>query len=118
MVFTAFDAADGSPVPRALIDATLNVYVVPCARPLMICLVTVELNVLGACATDPTNGVTTYPVTAEPFVFAGAVHDTVACASPGTADTPVGATGAPTVTSAEGADCGPIPRAFFAATLK
>ena len=45
----------------------------------------------------------------------GAVHFTVACAFPGTADGPVGANGAPTVTALVNTDCGPVPLAFFAA---
>ena len=51
------------------------------------------------------------------LALAGAVHDTFACAFPGTADTAVGAAGAPTVTGPDAADCGPVPFAFFAATL-
>jgi hypothetical protein len=53
----------------------------------------------------------------DPLLLAGAVHDTVADPFPGTADTPVGATGAPTVTAAVAADGGPVPFAFFAATV-
>src|SRR5258706_2000795 len=51
---------------------------------------------------------------AEPL-FAGAVHFTVACVLPGTADGAVGATGAPTVTAFVGTDCGPVPLEFRAA---
>jgi hypothetical protein len=50
-------------------------------------------------------------------LFAGAVHDTTADPLPGTADTFVGASGAPTVTVPDAADCGPVPLAFLAATL-
>ena len=54
---------------------------------------------------------------ADPLLLAGAVHDTTADPFPGTADTFVGATGAPTVTDPDANDCGPVPFAFFAATL-
>ncbi len=53
---------------------------------------------------------------ADPL-FAGAVHDTTADPFPGTAVTPVGATGAPTVTAPDATDCGPVPLAFLAATV-
>ena len=54
---------------------------------------------------------------ADPLLLAGAVHDTTADPFPGTADTSVGATGAPTVTGPDAADCGPVPLAFLAATV-
>ena len=55
---------------------------------------------------------------ADPPLDAGAVHDTVACPLPGTADTPVGVPGGPAaVTGAEAVDCGPTPAAFVALTV-
>ena len=51
----------------------------------------------------------------------GAVHDTLAVVLPGTATTLVGAAGtvsAPMVTALDAADCGPVPTALVAATLK
>lgn len=52
----------------------------------------------------------------------GAVHDTVACPSPGTALTAVGAPGAVAaaigVTGDEAADAGPLPTLLVAVTVK
>jgi len=53
--------------------------------------------------------------------FDGAVHETVACPSPGTALTPVGAPGtvgaAAGVTGDEATDAGPVPTLFVAVTV-
>jgi hypothetical protein len=111
------DATDCGPVPLAFLAVTVNVYVVPFARPVTVCEVAVELNVRADCAVDPTYGVTTKAVIADPL-FAGAVHDTTADAFPGTAVAPVGARGVPTVTALDDTDAGPVPLAFLAATLK
>ena len=86
----AFDAGDAGPVPTTFLAATLNVYVVPFVKPVMVWVVAVELNVTGGCGVVPTKGVITYPVIGEPFDD-GAVHDIVADAFPGDA---VGAPGA------------------------
>ena len=51
------------------------------------------VTVTGARVVEPACGVTAYDVTGEPPLF-GAVHDTVAEASPAIALTPVGAAGA------------------------
>jgi hypothetical protein len=57
-------------------------------------------------------------VVADPPLLAGAVHETVACALPATAPTPVGAPGAVagalTVTDTE---FGPVPTMFVALTV-
>ena len=56
---------------------------------------------------------------ADPPLDAGAVHDTVACPLPATADTPVGAPGTVAgVTATEAADAAPVPATFFAVTVK
>jgi hypothetical protein len=113
---TAAVAADCGPVPLPFLAATVNVYVVAFVSPVIVCDVAAELNVRAVCATDPTYGVTTDAVIADPLL-AGAVHDTTADPFPGTPTTPVGATGAPTVTAPDATDGGPVPLAFFAATL-
>jgi hypothetical protein len=51
---TALEAVPDRPVPRALIAATLNRYVVPADRPVKIWVVAVELNVCVATGTKPT----------------------------------------------------------------
>ena len=92
---TAFDAADAGPVPTPFVAVTLNVYAVPFVNPVTVVEVAggAPVIVVGACATAPMNGVTVYDVIALPLL-AGAVHVTVADASPAVADTPVGAAGA------------------------
>ena len=57
---TAFDGADGGEVPTVLVAVTVNVYVVPSARPLTSAVVAGGLpdTMVGAWATAPTNGVT------------------------------------------------------------
>ena len=77
--------------------------------------VAVDANVGAGCATVPTNGVTTYPVIADPL-SAGATHDTDAELLPGTAVGAAGAAGGPTVTAPLAALAGPVLLAFFAAT--
>jgi hypothetical protein len=57
---TAFEAADGALLPTLFDAVTLNVYVVPFARP----FTTVDVDggapvtVVGVCAVEPMNGVT------------------------------------------------------------
>src|SRR5262245_29987885 len=57
---TGLEAADDalSP-PSALTATTVNVYVVPLASPVTVCVVAVELNRIDSCATVPIHGVTT-----------------------------------------------------------
>jgi hypothetical protein len=116
---TAAEAADSGPVPTALIAATVNVYAVPLVNPVTVNVVAVDPVVTGVCAVPPTYAVTRYPVTALPPFDDGAVHDNATCVSPAVPDTAVGATGtAAGVTAAEAADCGPVPKALIAATVK
>ena len=87
--------------------------------PVTTWVVAVEAKVRGAWATPPTMGVTTYPVSGEPPVEVGAVHLTVAAVLRPVAVTLVGAPGVVAgVTAFDAADCGPVPTAFVAATLK
>ena len=72
---TALDAADGAPVPAALVAVTVNVYVVPLVRP-----VKVTGEAPPVAVAPPGLAVTVYPVIALPPVKAGGVNATVACA--------------------------------------
>ena len=56
---TVIDAPDGGPVPTTFFAATLNVYVVPLVNPVTISMSAADLNVRGAWAVLPMNGVTT-----------------------------------------------------------
>jgi hypothetical protein len=89
---TGPDAAEAALVPIALVAVTVNVYAVPFVKP-----ATVELTpdvVKPVHAEQAGDGVTEYPVIADPPSLAGAVHDTTAWPSPGAAFTLVGAPGA------------------------
>jgi hypothetical protein len=55
---TADDAADCTPVPTALIAATVNVYAVPFDNPVTVKFVAAEPVSTGPCATPPMYGVT------------------------------------------------------------
>ncbi len=112
--FTAGVGSERRPVPLAFFAATQNVYVVPLASPVTVSVVLFDLKVIAGRATAPTYGVTTYATIAEPLL-AGAAHDTVARALPGTADRTAGAAGTPTLTGLVGAERWPVPLAFFAA---
>ena len=60
MGVTGFDCVDDAlSLPRLLMAATVNVYVVPFVRPVTISVVAVELNGTGDWAIWPTQGVTT-----------------------------------------------------------
>jgi hypothetical protein len=101
----------------ALVAVTLNVYDVPFVSP---GTTTVLAPVVVALA-PPGVAVTVYPVTAEPPLDDGALHDTDACVSPAVATTFVGAPGttaaAVGVTVLDAAEAGPVPMAFVAVTL-
>ena len=86
---TALDAADGAPVPAALVAITVNVYVVPLVRP-----VKVTGEAPPVAVTPPGLAVTVYPVIALPPVKAGGVNATVACAFSAFAVPMVGVPGA------------------------
>jgi hypothetical protein len=57
---TAFDAADGGPVPTAFVAATVNVYVVPFVRPAIVVPVAggEPVTVVAVRAVEPMYGVT------------------------------------------------------------
>ncbi len=113
---TAFDAVENGPVPRALIAATWNVYVVPAVSPVKVSVVTGELNVCCATWKKPTNAVMVYPVIADPLAVDGVVHDTVAFPAPAVAVTAVGAVGVPAITALLAPDAPPVPATFVAVT--
>ena len=72
-----------------------------------------------ACAAVPTNGVTEYPMTADPPFDTGAVHDTTdrVLAAP-VATTPVEAPGTVDGTTADDAvEAEPVPDTFVAVTV-
>ena len=116
---TLFDAAEGGPVPIAFVAVTLNVYAVPLARPVTVCVVAV----VPAFVSRPPAGVdvTAYPVIGDPPLDAGGVNETVALALPAVATTAVGAPGTPGgaagVTVFEALDGAPVPTAFVAVTV-
>jgi len=72
-----------------------------------------------ACAAVPTNGVTEYPMTADPPFETGAVHDTTDREfSADVATTPVGAPGtADGTTGTDATDAAPVPDTFVAVTV-
>jgi hypothetical protein len=81
---------DTGPDPFGLTASTVNVYVVPVVRPVIVVLVSggEPVTVVGVCGAEPTYGVTLYEVTDPPP--AGADHVTVAEVRPAsTALTPV-----------------------------
>src|SRR3954467_9979743 len=86
------------PVPRALMAATRNVYVVPFTRPVMAQDVAVPANTWVGLTTVPATGVTAYPVIGEAFAVA-ALANTVTEALPGLVDGNPGPVGVPTFTA-------------------
>jgi hypothetical protein len=113
---TPFDAADAGPVPIAFVAVTVNVYVVPFARPVT------SMDVQGAVHVPvivPGEDVAVYDVIAEPPSLAGAVKVTVACAFPAVAAPIVGAPGTSNgVTLLEAAEGALAPAEFTATTVK
>ena len=79
------DAEEATELPVAFIARTVNVTGVPLVRP-----VTESDNTLPTVTGLPTDGVTLYPVIAEPPFKAGAVQETIAEFIPASAETPVG----------------------------
>ena len=82
------DAEEATELPVAFIARTVNVTGVPLVRP-----VTESDNTLPTVTglpPLPTDGVTLYPVIAEPPFKAGAVQETIAEFIPASAETPVG----------------------------
>jgi hypothetical protein len=123
---TAADAGEYMPVPAELIAATRKTYDVPLVRPVTVCVVAVLVwNVLDAevqCAPLSEEYCTSYPSIAAPPLSAGAVHETVDCALPRVACTPVGAPGAlvvpPIVTGVDATEYGPVPAPLIAPMRK
>jgi hypothetical protein len=66
--------------------------------------------------TPPGFDVTVYFVIV--LLEAGAVHDTVACALPRTAETLSGGPGVPGMTAFDGSEAGPVPELLVAVTVK
>jgi hypothetical protein len=117
---TALDGADSGPVPNELLADTLNVYVVPLVNPVTVVDSAGGLPVttFDVCAVVPMYGVTVYWNKVPPPLVLAAVQLTVAEAFPAVAVTVVGGLGVPGVTALDAADCGPVPVAFVADTLK
>jgi len=111
---TAALGDDAGEVPAALVAVTVNVYAVPLVRPVTVAVVApVVVAVL-----PPGLEIAVYPVTGEPPLLAGAVHDTTAAALLGVADTPVGAPGTVLgVTGVLAADAVEVPAALVAVTV-
>ena len=106
--------ADCVLVPYALLAVTVNVYVVPFERPVI---------VIGdeppVALKPPVFDVTVYVVIADPPFETGAVNEIVASPFPRTAVTPVGAPGTVTgVTEFVAVDAELVPTAFVAVTVK
>jgi hypothetical protein len=113
---TLFDAADGAPVPTALVAVTVNVYAVPFASDATV------IEVHGAAQVPVTplgEDVAVYVVIADPPLLAGAVNVTVACALPRVAVPMAGAPGTVAgVTLFDAAEGGLVPAALVAVTVK
>jgi len=84
----AFEVAEATEVPMALVAVTVNEYPPPAVRPLTVQEVSAEVQVK-----PPAVEVTVYEEIAAPPVEAGAVHDSVADPLPATATGLVGAPG-------------------------
>ena len=109
---TVFDGADGVLLPTTFVATAVHDTDDPLVSP---------LTTMG----DPVPPllwppqVTVYPVIALPPLLAGAAKDTEIWALPAVAVTPVGGSGTVAgVTLLEGADGGPFPNTFVAATVK
>ena len=103
---TEAEAEEDSELPAEFIATTVNVTGLPLANP-----VSVAVNTLPTVTGLPRDGVTLYPVIAEPPFIAGALHETVAEFIPATAETPVGASATVAgVTDAEAEEGRELPR--------
>jgi hypothetical protein len=85
---TEDDAAEAIELPTELVAFTVNVTGVPFVRPVSEAVKTFP-RLMGL----PVDGVTIYPVIAEPPVFVGADQETAAWPLPATAVTLIGASG-------------------------
>jgi hypothetical protein len=106
-------AEEAAELPAAFIAFTVNVRGVPFVKP-----VTVAVRTLPTVTGLPIDGVTVYPVIADPPVEAGAIQETFTEFIPGTAETPVGAPGTVRgVTGAEAEEFKEVLTEFIAFTL-
>ena len=102
--------------PTEFLATTVKLRGVPLVR-----LLSVAVRTLPTVTGLPEDGVTVYPVIAEPPFEVGAVHETVANALPATTKTFLGAVGTVAsgvgVTAAEAEEAGESPRKFVATTV-
>jgi hypothetical protein len=111
---TALLAEDASEVPAALVAVAVNVYAVPLVSPVTVAVVGPAVLALA----PPGDAVTVYPVTGEPPLLAGAVHDTTAEALPAIAVTAIGDPGTVRgVTATLGDEAGEVPAALVAVAV-
>ena len=114
---TGLDDADDAPVPITLVAFTVKVYAVPRVSPTTVALVVVEVTPVHP--EHAGDGLTVYPVIADPLV-AGAVQLTVTV--PVLLATPLTAPGAPGgsagMTAPDAADAVPVPTELVAVTVK
>ena len=110
---TAVEAEEGKESPREFIAITVNVVAVPLVR-----LLTLAVRTFPTVTAVPVEGITLYPVIAEPPFEAGAVQLTVAELLLATAETPVGAPATVDgVTSDEAKEGKELPAEFLATTV-
>jgi hypothetical protein len=114
------DGADAGDIAVLFFAVTTKVYFVPFFRPVTVAL---WLDAAAATETFPGVEVTVYEAIALEPLLDGALHVTVADASPAVAFTAVGAVGAadvaaPGVTALDGEDAAPVAVALFAVTVK
>jgi hypothetical protein len=113
-VVTAVDGDEGRLSPAAFVATTVKVYAVPLLKP-----PTVALVAPSVVAVEPPGcALTVYRVMGLPPMLVGAVHVTMAEATPGIATTFVGESGTAAGTTALlGADMAPVPTALCARTV-
>lgn len=86
---TELDAVEADDVPTVFVAVTVNVYEVPFVKPVNVQEVVVVFTQPEGAVTAGEE-VTVYPEIVAPPLLAGAVQETVACALPEVAVTPVG----------------------------
>jgi hypothetical protein len=91
---TAFEGAEAGLEPIALFAVTVKVYEVPLLSPVTVVERTGPLTDVAGWGDDPTNGVTVYPVMADPPSDEGALQDKLATVLPAVAVTFEGDVGA------------------------
>ena len=103
------EAEESKEGPTEFIATTVNVTGVSLVK------LSLAVNTLPTVTWLPTDGVSLYPVIANPPFEAGAVQDTIAEALPATAETPVGAPGTVAgITAAEAEEFEEFPTEFIA----